>query len=124
MLLNLSNHPSSNWQPEQIKAAKEVYGEIQDLPFPNIPPQWDEMQVQQLAKEYAEKCITLFNANIVLPHAIHIMGELTFCYAFVKMMEPYPYPCLAATTERIVEILPNGEKKSSFKFLKFRNYEC
>lgn len=42
MLLNLSNHPSSLWCDEQIKAAETLFGEIVDLPFPQVDPNGDE----------------------------------------------------------------------------------
>lgn len=42
MLLNLSNHPSSLWCDEQKKAAETLFGEIVDLPFPQVDPNGDE----------------------------------------------------------------------------------
>lgn len=38
MFINLSNHPHHGWQPAQLEAT-EHYGEVVDLPFPQIPPQ-------------------------------------------------------------------------------------
>jgi hypothetical protein len=54
MFINLSNHPSDAWTQEQKDAASQ-YGEIQDLPFPNIPPEMGEKEVADLAGEYALK---------------------------------------------------------------------
>jgi len=122
MLLNLSNHHSSNWQPKQIEAAKKSYGEITDLNFPNIHPEWDELQVSELAKEYADKCVQAINKTVDTVNAIHVMGEMTFSYAFVKLVESYHIQCIASTTERVVTLNNNGEKISSFNFIKFRKY--
>lgn len=37
MLINCSNHPSRLWGDPQKEAAK-VYGEIMDIPFPQVNP--------------------------------------------------------------------------------------
>ena len=42
MFVNLSNHPSSNWTPEQISAAG---GNVVDLPFPQVLPDGDEAYI-------------------------------------------------------------------------------
>ena len=53
MLINLSNHPSSNWSGDQLDAAKK-YGEIVDLQFPNISPDASSNQIAVLVNEYFE----------------------------------------------------------------------
>lgn len=55
VLINLSNHPSANWQAEQLVAAQS-FGEVVDLPFPAIPPDRDTVQVENTAHEYLDKC--------------------------------------------------------------------
>lgn len=124
MLLNLSNHSSSKWQPEQIRVARVTYGAIVDMQFPNIPPDWDEQQVKKLVEEYVNKCVQIINQTEDKVNAIHIMGELTFCYAFVKLMECCPFHCIASTTERVVTVNEKGEKVSAFNFCKFRNFSA
>ena len=37
MFVNFTNHPSGSWGAAQRRAA-QVYGEILDLPFPDVPP--------------------------------------------------------------------------------------
>ena len=37
VFINLSNHRSENWGNDQIEAASR-FGEIVDLPFPNVEP--------------------------------------------------------------------------------------
>src|SRR5690606_5486998 len=115
MLLNLSNHPSSNWPAEQTTAATKRYGSIEDLPFPNVPPEATSDQVRQLAEQFYNKIRKMD------PQAIHIMGEMTFTFALVNMLMAVGYPCLASTTNRIVEER-DGKKIVQFEFLQFRSY--
>ena len=37
MFVNFTKHPSGSWGAAQRRAA-QVYGEILDLPFPDVPP--------------------------------------------------------------------------------------
>ena len=57
MFINLSNHPHCRWLPEQLKAA-ERYGEVVDLPFPQIPPQ---MTGEELDAEVARYFALVMN---------------------------------------------------------------
>lgn len=119
IFVNLSNHPSSNWPVEQ-KTAAEAFGEIVDMPFPAIPSEADEAAISQLADEYVKKINDLCGEQ---RPTVHLMGEMNFTYALVSKLRRLNIECVAATTERIVEELPNGEKKSTFKFVRFRRYE-
>ena len=51
--LAFMNHPRANWSQEQISAAYE-YGEILDIPFPEVDPHGDERYLDNLASQYAE----------------------------------------------------------------------
>ncbi len=117
IFLNLSNHPSSQWEENQIEAAKE-YGEIEDMPFPAILPDATENETQEIAKDYLDKILEKAgNANIT----VHIMGEMTFTYALVSLLKAEGITCLASTTNRIAE--EQGSKKTSeFHFVRFREY--
>lgn len=116
MLLNLSNHPSAKWSETQQAAAEARYSKVEDLPFPNIDPNWTEAEVQRLAEEYLEQVIQM------APTAVHIMGEMTFTYTLVRQLMAAGIPCLASTTERIVSE-EEGKKVVQFKFVQFRRYE-
>lgn len=116
MLINLSNHPYELWGEEQ-KAAAIVYGECIDMPFPSIPPEYDDKQVTQLAEDYFEK-IKSFGSDLT----VHIMGEQTFCYALISKLLNNGIECLAACSVRDVTILPDGSKQVRFHFSRFRNY--
>jgi len=122
MLINLTNHPSSNWSEAQ-RAAAQVYGEIEDWQFPLIPPEWDESQVASLAKTYAERLIQRLKEAGQGPHAVHVMGEMTFTYTLVHLLQQAGVTCVASTTNRIVEEDPvSGKKVAQFRFERFRSY--
>jgi hypothetical protein len=114
MFLNLTNHPSSQWAEAQLLQAKQ-YGGIVDMPFPVIDPEADSQRVSELVLEYYKK-IEYLN-----PKAIHIMGEMTFTFGLVTLLQKKKITCLASTTRRTVTE-KNGEKISKFEFVQFRIY--
>ena len=132
MLLNLSNHPSAQWPEKQKNRANQQFGEIADLPFPVIDPEIDENKIVNLAHKYAEKCLQQFNIPVKqqfnipvkqqLRNAVHIMGELTFCFALVNILQKKGIKCIASTTKR--NVVQNGlTKTSGFSFVRFREYQ-
>ena len=116
MLLNLSNHPSSTWPEKQIILAKELYGEIQDMPFPQIDPLMDEAGIHFLAELYFGKILALN------PKAVHLMGELTFSFELVQMLKNHGITVISSTTHRTTQNPPDGTKISKFEFVRFRHY--
>lgn len=74
MLLNLTNHPSANWDPGQLNAAKERWNTILDMPFPNVPPDFDEDQIIQSAEAIVKKAVQLH------PDAVLCQGEMTMVF--------------------------------------------
>lgn len=120
MLINLSNHPSINWAGEQLNAAK-VYGEIVDLPFPEVNPMGDELYIADLAKNYGNQVKQLLVNATNSNHAVHLMGELTFCFALISLLKNVGIPCVASTSQRVVSQHGN-QKVTTFTFVQFRNY--
>jgi hypothetical protein len=119
MLINLSNHPSNKWPQQQIEAANQ-YGEIRDMPFPAIDPAASTDTVIGLAEGYLSEFEAMLGDNH-LSGAVHVMGELTFCYALVNMLQKRGIRCVASTTERLVT--ENGNAKTvEFNFCRFREY--
>lgn len=115
MLLNLTNHPSHQWPENQTALALEFYQSIIDLPFPQIDPSLTSSQLDELVDVYFQKVIAFH------PHAVHIMGEMTFTFRLVQRLKVIGIPCIASTTERITEQV--GEVKTSrFQFVQFRAY--
>lgn len=119
MLINLSNHPSSNWSQEQIETAKRFYGDIVDLPFPNVDPAGNEEYIEALAGEYCKKVEELAAGKDV---TVHLMGEMALTLALVQRLQTQGIPCVAATTKRETVEYADGRKESVFKFVRFRKY--
>ena len=115
MLLNLSNHPSQKWTTKQKETASQSYGTIEDLPFPQIPPEATSDDVHLLVEKYYVKIRQLD------PKAVHLMGEMTFTYALVRQLKAIGIPCIASTTHRTVEE-KDGKKIVLFDFIQFREY--
>lgn len=119
MLINLSNHPSDKWSEAQTAAANEQFGEIVDLPFPQIEPDVTKADIAHIAQDYLTRV-----QQIGLPNntAIHIMGEMTLIYQLVGMLKDAGYRCYASTTVREVYEQEPGKKTVIFQFVKFREY--
>lgn len=116
MLLNLSNHPSSNWPESQKKTSIELYGRVEDMPFPQINPEMNESELDVCVEEYFQKILRLN------PSAVHIMGEMTFVYQLVTKLKNKGMICIASTTQRIAVEDGSGNKISKFQFVRFRKY--
>jgi hypothetical protein len=123
MLLNLSNHEAARWSAAQQQAVVERFDDVHDLPFPSIDPNADLASVIALAQKYIAQCRDLLKSTDPLRSAIHVMGEMTFVYQFVKLAAAAGLRCVASTTERIAVNHPDGAKTSEFRFLRFRNYD-
>jgi hypothetical protein len=148
MLINISNHASAKWSAAQKQTANRLFGEIRDVPFPAIDPQADLNSIIAVAQDYVQKCQALiqrpatndqrqttstqrprsaflfFNGSgAEQANAIHVMGEMTFVYQFVKLAAAAGLRCVASTTERISVDNADGSKTSEFRFVRFRDYE-
>lgn len=129
MLINLTNHPSDKWSEKQKQSAVEEYGFVLDMPFPQIDPHADTADIEKLAHKYLDRCRGEFDtANIPVDQqayneAVHIMGELTFVYAFAKSAAAAEIACVASTTKRTVLEERDGRKTTHFEFIRFRAYE-
>ena len=119
IFVNHTNHAASNWSAEQ-RAAAETFGEIVDVPFPEIPPQADESAVAELAAENLREILKL------RPAAVLCQGEFNYTFALVTALKEKNIPVLAATSERISSeiVQPDGSSKkvSVFRFVRFRRY--
>jgi len=100
-----------------------MYGEVEDWPFPLIPPEWDAHQVAGLAQDYAERIVRRLNEAGSGRHAVHVMGEMTFTCTLVRLLQQQGVTCVASTSQRIVEEDPaTGKKVAYFHFIQFRTY--
>ncbi|MDE6435188.1 MAG: hypothetical protein K2L07_13270 [Lachnospiraceae bacterium] len=120
MLLNLTNHPSSDWSFSQLESAIERWDTVVDIPFPDAPADFDEDQIIQLAETIVKKAVVLH------PDAVLCQGEMTLAFSLVHMFHAYGIPAYAATSCRQSkeEVKEDGEtqKQSIFRFVKFRKY--
>jgi len=117
VIINLSNHPSSDWNNEQISAAG---GEIIDVPFPAIDPNYDDEEIDSLVSKYFDIIMSYKDKyeNII----VHIMGEMTFLFKLVTLLKSKDIQCIASTTDRIVKEIGPNKKEVKFKFIRYRQY--
>jgi len=119
MFINFTNHSSGKWPTQQIECAHH-YGEILDLPFPEVDPVGDTEYIEQLAQQFADRITDLE------PSAVLCQGEMTLAFAVANVLMSRGITVLAACSERVVtEIVgADGEriKQSEFRFVGFREY--
>ena len=118
IFLNLTNHPSAQWQPAQREAAAAL-GEVVDWPFPAVEAGASEDDIEQLAKQLAEKIMAMHQQAAV---SVHLMGEMTLSFRLLQMLLKVGIPCLASTSRREVVEEGNGQKTVRFHFERFRYY--
>lgn len=118
MLVNLSNHPHTLWSEKQLRYA-EVYGDIVELPFPDIHPLWNEEDIEQLSDEYNERVKAIGSPTQL---TVHLMGEMTFCYSLLRKLQQRGIRCIASCARRNVTETPEGVKQVVFEFERFREY--
>ena len=80
MFINFSNHPSVRWSAEQTAAAIE-FGDIVDVPFPDVPAGADTAAVSALADEYCARILDL-RADVVL-----VQGEMSLSFAVAGLRD-------------------------------------
>lgn len=80
MLLNCTNHPYDIWSEPMKEAANKQYGEVVDLPFPQVDPAWRDAQIRKEVDRYTSR-IKAFEADAVLA-----AGEFTFLFMLVDKL--------------------------------------
>jgi CRISPR-associated Csx2 family protein len=123
ILINLSNHPSSTWSNLQMQAAAEQFGKVVDVPFPDIDPEWEVEQIEQLAQAYLERIEKIAVEHQAKP-SVHLMGEYTFCFALVRKLQTIGINCVVSTSQRQATMNPDGTKTIMFNFVQFRPYSA
>ena len=118
MFLNFSNHPSSLWGQEQKTVAGQ-FGQIEDLPFPQVPADMSSEEVCRLADAYAKQILSR------KPDCVLCQGEFCLSWHVIARLKEAGVRVVAACRERVVEEVygENGtEKRSVFRFVQFREY--
>jgi len=121
MLINLSNHPSSTWSPIQLQTARDKFGDITDILFPEINPEWDDAQIAELAQTYYLRIREMAEETDAV-QVVHLMGEYTFCYALVSLLKEAGIQVVVSTSKRQSVMHEDGTKTIKFDFVRFRNY--
>ena len=118
MFVNFSNHPFRYWGNKQREASRD-YGELVDMPFPQIVPNATDEELLKLSLEYVQRILSLADPKTI---TVHIMGEMTFTFMVVTKLKELGIKCIASTTERKTTYNADGTKVSEFQFVKFREY--
>lgn len=116
--INLTNHPSDTWGEQQLEAARK-YGEMVDMPFPQVDPEMTTQQVKAIALEQVHR---IMEQGSVSNLTVHVMGEMTLVYHIVDLLKRRGVRCVASTTKRIVNTNADGKTESVFRFVNFRDY--
>ena len=114
IFINHTNHRSEQWSIEQ-RAAAERFGRIVDLPFPDIHPDWGEVEIAGMAVGTAARIVAM------KPEAVLCQGEFTLAFHVVQGLKRLGIPVYAACSQR--NTVTQGDKKISiFNFVRFRAY--
>lgn len=120
MLINLSNHPFAQWSERQKEEALRLFKSVEDMPFPQIDAEFSEADIRDLTEIYFQKIATYISFRSEV--AVHLMGEMTFCFALLKRLQSFGVDCYASTANRNVRMSDMEEKIVKFDFVQFRRY--
>lgn len=112
--VNFTNHPSDKWEPQQRQSAL-AYGEIIDMPFPEVKAEADEDEIAEMAADCVHKILELD------PCSVLCQGEFCLTFQVVKMLKEQGITVLAACSRREVRVYGN-KKEVTFRFVRFRRY--
>ncbi len=119
MFLNISNHRSDFWGKNQLDAAHQ-FGEIIDIPFPQISSEATTREIDQRVSEYVEK-IRAYEHPVVM-----VQGEFVFTFRLVTELKKEGITVVASATERKAEEQHNEDgtttKTTVFEYRGFREY--
>jgi len=119
VFINFTNHPSRNWDEKQLKDALE-YGEIIDIPFPQVPATASREELYALA----ERCVSKITEYA--PAAVLCQGEFCLAYQVIRRLSEKDVKVVAACSDRKVEEWRREDgsmqKEVIFRFVQFREY--
>jgi hypothetical protein len=113
VFLNLSNHPSATWGEEQRRGPLALAERLVDHPFPVVPPAADGAELARLVQA------TLAGLPERLVGAM-VQGEYVVSALLVQALQARAVPCFVATTERSVQVGPDGAVSRRFGFVAWR----
>lgn len=101
--------------------ARERWGQVIDLSFPALSPMLTTAEVMVIAEEYKGRCMDMLRSSTDEVSAVHLMGEMVFCFRLVQLLKDVGVMVVASTAERDVRYT-NDVKSSIFNFVTFREY--
>lgn len=120
MLINISNHPLSEWSERQIDEAIRLWGGVVDIAFPKIDATLTNEDIESMAKANIEQYTEAIK-RYPTPSAFHIMGEMVYCFNVINTLKEMGYTVVASTSNR--DVTMEGDRKVvRFYFEKFREY--
>lgn len=84
VFVNCTHHAVKSWPPEQVSAAQE-YGDIMEIPFPNVPATATAGDVHKMACDLLDRFVHMAVARG--DATVHLMGEHTLCGALMREYE-------------------------------------
>ena len=120
MLINCTNHPYEILNTSQRDAANRLYGEVADLPFPQVDPTLDSGGIRRMVTEYAAMI------EEKKPDVVLAAGEFTFLFMLVDRLLTDGVKVICTCSRRNTVEVKNAdgtnEKKAVFFFEQFRPY--
>lgn len=107
MLINCSNHPYEIWSDLQKEAAS-IYGEVIEMPFPQIDPVLESEEIRRLVAEYARKI------EQQKPDAVFVAGEFTFTFMLVDKLLSDGVKVIASCSRRVTEEIKKEDGTSRY----------
>ena len=102
------------------RRAAQVYGEILDLPFPDVPPALSAAAVAAMADEWAARILAL------RPACVLCQGEMTLTARVVRLLQSRGVPVVAACSARCAASRTDADgcthRQTEFRFVQFREY--
>jgi hypothetical protein len=116
-LVNLTNHPQSEWSSAQREWFDARYNRLIDLPFPPIHPESTSREVFELAESIMPMVLAFAPCHLL------VMGESTFMVAMVRLAQCAGLRVIATTSRRNVELLDDGRMIRRFEFVGTREFQ-
>lgn len=130
MLYNVSNHDHTKWSEKQLNAAKEKWGDVISIPFPQVDPTWTAFEVQNVADELVASIVgnhKFTELSGLYNNAFLVQGEMSMTFALIRSLQNKCFDVYCATSERksIETLDTEGRtvKTSVFDFVQFREYD-
>ena len=126
MFINYSNHPSEFWARAQGEAAL-TYGNIVDVPFPNVPVEYTSQDIMDMAKQELGRIFDVLGECGDMKHAVMCQGEFTLTFAVVSLLQQHrsDVSVVSAVSDRVVSekyVAGKTVKEAEYVFCGFREY--